>query len=208
MKRNRYIKIFAITFVILTAFVSVAATPVNTYSYKVVLPDTPLYLNADMESEVIMQLPQNSVVEIIDKEVIVDGKIWSKVKYTIYEGYVVSDALYKSIANDNYNAKPITFISKEMGKDIELYETHGEGAPVVCTVHDGEKARLINTGIDYGEFAYVEYDGNYYFAHDYNITEGLGYNQLLAVIISCSFVGVLIIAAIVTVIVRKKKRVN
>lgn len=208
MKKNTTI---AITFAIITAITVFctlcAAAPVNSYVYKTVLPDTPLYAETSSESEILIKIPQNAVVEIVGEKILTGETEWQKVKYTAFTGYVRNDAVYRSVANDNYMVTPVTVVSEKMGEDIGLYDTHTSDAVAVKTVHDGEKVRLISNGIDYGDYALIEYEGDFYFIRSSDITDGLSYNQKLAVIIAGCFVGALILVGIITIAVRKNKKV-
>lgn len=194
--------------VIIVAFcvICCAATPIDDRVYKTILPDTPLYKETDCESEILIKIPQNAVVEHEGDIIYIDSVGWRKISYTSFVGYVHADALYPSVANDNYTATTVKAISKVMGEDIKLFDSHTQNSQAVKTVHDGEKLRLIENGIDYGEFSLVEYESEFYFVHTSDITDGLSYNQLLAVAISSGFVGLLIIAVIVIIVVRKKKK--
>lgn len=207
MKKNTTIAItFAIITVIAVFCTLCAAAPVNSY-VKTVLPDTPLYAETSSESEILIKIPQNAVVEIVGEKILTGETEWQKVKYTAFTGYVRNDAVYRSVANDNYMVTPVTVVSEKMGEDIGLYDTHTSDAVAVKTVHDGEKVRLISNGIDYGDYALIEYEGDFYFIRSSDITDGLSYNQKLAVIIAGCFVGALILVGIVTIAVRKNKKV-
>ncbi len=208
MKKNTTIAItFAIITVIAVFCTLCAAAPVNSYVYKTVLPDTPLYAETSFESEILIKIPQNAVVEIVGEKILTGETEWQKVKYTAFTGYVRNDAVYRSVANDNYMVTPVTVVSEKMGEDIGLYDTHTSDAVAVKTVHDGEKVRLISNGIDYGDYALIEYEGDFYFIRSSDITDGLSYNQKLAVIIAGCFVGALILVGIITIAVRKNKKV-
>ena len=208
MKKNYTIAITCTIIIVIAVFCTLcAAAPVNSYVYKTVLPDTPLYAETSSESEILIKIPQNAEVEIVGEKILTSETEWQNVKYTTFTGYVRSDAVYRSVANDNYNVKPMTVVSEKMGVDVGLYDTHTADAVAVKTVHDGEKVRLISNGVDYGEFSLIEYDGDFYFIRSSDITDGLSYNQKLAVIIACCFVGVLILAGIITLAVRKRKKV-
>ncbi len=208
MKKNTTIAItFAIITVIAVFCTLCAAAPVNSYVYKTVLPDTPLYAETSSESEILIKIPQNAVVEIVGEKILTGETEWQKVKYTAFTGYVRNDAVYRSVANDNYMVTPVTVVSEKMGEDIGLYDTHTSDAVAVKTVHDGEKVRLISNGIDYGDYALIEYEGDFYFIRSSDITDGLSYNQKLAVIIAGCFVGALILVGIITIAVRKNKKV-
>lgn len=208
MKKNTTIAItFAIITVIAVFCTLCAAAPVNSYVYKTVLPDTPLYAETSSESEILIKIPQNAVVEIVGEKILTGETEWQKVKYTAFTGYVRNDAVYRSVANDNYMVTPVTVVSEKMGEDIGLYDTHTSDAVAVKTVHDGEKVRLISNGIDYGDYVLIEYEGDFYFIHSSDITDGLSYNQKLAVIIAGCFVGALILVGIITIAVRKNKKV-
>ncbi len=208
MKKNTTIAITsAIITMIAVLCVLCAAAPVNSYVYKTVLPDTPLYAETSLESEILIKIPQNAVIEIVGEKIFTGETEWQKVTYTTFTGYVRNDAIYRSAANDNYTVKPVTAVSERMGEDIGLYDTHTADAVAVKTIHDGEKVRLISNGIDYGEFSLIEYDGDFYFIRSSDITDGLSYNQKLAVIIACCFVGALIFAGIVAIAIRKRKKV-
>jgi len=208
MKKNTTIAITFAIITVITVFCTLcAAAPVNSYVYKTVLPDTPLYAETSSESEILIKIPQNAVVEIVGEKLLTGETEWQKVKYTAFTGYVRNDAVYRSVANDNYMVTPVTVVSEKMGEDIGLYDTHTSDAVAVKTVHDGEKVRLISNGIDYGDYALIEYEGDFYFIRSSDITDGLSYNQKLAVIIAGCFVGALILVGIITIAVRKNKKV-
>lgn len=185
-----------------------AATPVSSINYKTVLPDTPLYAEADVSSEILIKIPQNVVVNPIEGEVFVDGKVWYKVDYTSFTGYIMEESLYPSFSNDDFIVKSVTVIGDGMGKDVEIFDTHVDGAVAVGSVHDGEKVGLICNGIDYGEFSYVEYGGEYYFIRTANITDGLSYNQRIAVIIACGFLVAIVVGVVIVAVVRRRRKIN
>lgn len=200
------IRLLSVVAVIGIICIFVASAPIDSDSsvYKTILPSTPIFKEADINSEVLESIPQNAPVEIID-EVFVNEEKWVKVKYTAYEGYMLFSSLYLSAQNGDYSVRHMTVISRAMGSDVALYESHYGDAEAVATVHDGEKVKLILNGVDYGDFSYIEYDGEFYFIETAHITDGLGYNQRLAVIISCTFGGILVVVIIGVILIRKRK---
>lgn len=182
-----------------------AAAPVNTQVYKVILPATPMYEESQLNAKVMILLPQNATVTLVGESFMYGDIEWQKISYTTYTGFVTARALYRSTKNENYNVEIAKAVSGKMGEDINLYATHSFSGEVVCTVNDGEQLRIICDGVDYGEFLFVEYNGDYYFAPAVNVTTGLSYNQLLAVIIASCSVGALIIVAVTVVVIRKKR---
>lgn len=204
MKKGALAVLLAV--IVFTSALMCAAAPVNSYAYKAILPDTPLYASADLAAEILIRLPQNAVVEPAGDPFVSGDTEWVRVKYTSFDGFVVNASLYKSLKNDNFEVIIAKAAAKEMGEEIPLFDTHSSDAAAVRTVHDGEQLRIVTDGVDYGEFVCVEYDGGYYFAYSFNVTTGLSYNQLLAVIISACFVGALIIAAVIVVVLRKRRR--
>lgn len=202
-------KSIALALVICTVFAVLlfgAAAPVEEYTYKAILPDTPLYADSDLGADILIRIPQDAAVEIEGDPVMVGDVEWQRVSYTSLDGYVVKSALYRSLKNDSYDVVIAKASAQKMGEDIYLYDTHLEGAPVAATLNDGEKLRIIDNGIDYDGYLYVEYDGGYYFVRSEYVTTGLSYNETLAVIIAASFVGAVIIAAVIVFAVRKRKR--
>lgn len=197
--------------IVMTALFLCAAAPVKEYTYKVILPDTPLYAEADLNSEVLIKIPQNVAVELDPDKPSFEAKnvTWQPVKYTNLEGYVVKEAIYASLKKDNYDVLLAKAKSKKMGESVLLYGTHSENFPSMITVHDGERLCIIQDGVVYGDddnFYKVEFNNEYYFVLKDNVTTGLSYNQTIGVIIVVCF-AVVIAAVILTVfLVRRKKR--
>lgn len=192
--------------VVLASVLLGASSPLNEYVYKTVLPDTPLYEKTDFSSKVLISVPHNAEVEIVGEAFFVGDVEWQKVKYTLYTGYMPASAVYRSLKNDVYDVIIAKAASVKMGDKIALYLTHDKETAPAVYLFDGEQIRIIDNGIDYGDFYMAEYDGAYYFVLKDNVTTGLSYNQLLALIISCSFVGVIIIAAVIIFVYRRRRR--
>ena len=191
---------------VLSCVLLCAAAPTHKYTYKVVLPETSLYSEADIQSNVLQKLPKDAIVELIDEPFLIGDIEWQKISYTNLTGFVASSSLYRSIKNDHFEVTRAKAKTTEMGVDIELFGTHSTDLPADKMIHDGESLRVINDGIDYGEFRLIEYDGAYYFIKAENITNGLSYNQKLAVIIASCSLGVFISSALIVVLVRKKSQ--
>ena len=85
---------------------------------------------------------------------------------------------------------------------------HSETVGVDKYVHDGEKISVIDDGIDYGAFVLIEYDGERYFIYSDNVTTGLSYNQLIAVIIIAGVAGLIIVVSVVLMIIKRRKLLN
>ena len=198
--------IFILLTAVLASVLLGASSPLNEYVYKTVLPDTPLYADSDFSSEELIAVPHNAEVEIIGEAFFVGDVEWQEVKYTLYTGFMPVTALYKSIKNDVYDVIIAKAASVKMGDKIALYLTHELKTTPAAYLFDGEQIRIIDNGIDYGDFYMAEYDGAYYFVLKENVTTGLSYNQLLALIISCCFVGVIIIAVVIVFVYRRRRR--
>ncbi len=203
MKKTAFILLVAI---VLASVLLGASSPLDEYVYKTVLPDTPLYENTDFSSETLISVPHNAEVEVIGEPFFVGDVEWQQVRYTVYTGYMPSGAIFKSIKNDVYDVIIAKASSTKMGDKIPFYYTHNINTEPAGYLYDGEQLRIIDDGIDYGEFYMTEYDGNYYFVLKDNVTTGLSYNQLLALIISCSFAGAIIIAVVIVIVYRRRRR--
>ncbi len=207
MKRRLYLsKIFAIILLLLFTSILCGASPIDKYQYKTILPDTPLYAESNEESTVLIKIPQNAKVTLLGENFIAGEKSWQKVLYTDLEGYLLTELLYPSIDNDNYTVRPMTVVSDSMGGEIPIYSSHTDINAPIKIVFDGEKVNLIEDGLDYGEYAKIEYEGEECFIFRKNITSGLSYNQRLAVIISSVFIGIAVVVAITIILLRKRIR--
>ena len=191
--------------IVLASIILCAAGFDDSFEFKAVLPDTPIYANTDISSDIVGYIPQNAKVNIQGDPITIGNVTWQRIKYTSLEGYVVSTALYKSYTNDDYNVMIAKVKSSGMGKDVPLYLTHSETVGADRYVHDGEKISVIDDNIDYGDFSLVEYDGEKYFILTANVTTGLSYNQVIAVIIIACVAGVVIIVSIIIMIIRRRK---
>ncbi|NLL56427.1 MAG: SH3 domain-containing protein [Clostridiales bacterium] len=197
-----YKKVSIIITVILAVILLCASAP---YNRKVILPNTNLYSETDINSEVLAKIPQNATVRLIDDSFQVGEFNWQKVSYNTMEGYVLSHDLYQSKGEDSFSITKAKVRSSKIGKDINLYVSHDSSSQVGAVVHDGEKLNIWSTEVDYGDFVMVEYKGNTYFALKSNVTTQLSLNQTLALIIGGSAVALGIILVIILVSAKNKK---
>lgn len=205
--------IFLTVAIITAALMLGAASPFEDYAYKAIL-DTPMHKEASLDSEVLIEIPKNALMELIkdengDEIIVTAGNTeWQFVKYTNMEGYVIRTAIYRSLKNEDYDVILAKAKSSKMGEKIVLYETHSVNTSETLEIYDGAKLRIIDNGIDYGEFYMVEYGGEYLYCLKTNVTTGLSYNQRLAVIITSCFIGAGILAFVIVVLIRRKKRMT
>lgn len=197
--------LFVILAIVVASFILCAADFDDSFAYKAVLPNTPIYASADTSSSVVGTIPQNAIVKTVGDPITVDGITWQRISYTLLIGYVTSTALYKSYAIDDYNVLIAKVKASGMGKDVPIYSYFSESVGVDRYVHDGEKISVIDDGIEYGKFSLIEYDGERYFILSDNVTTGLSYNQLIAVIIIAGVAGLVIIVSIIIMLVRRRK---
>lgn len=197
-------KCFIIVVVLFIALTSVSANTAQ-YSNKIILPDTNLYINADINSEVVAVMPQNAVVTPDGDAFYVGEYSWQRIIYNTITGYVMSGDLYQSRDIENYTIEHGKARSAKMGEDINMYISNDINSTIACVIHDGEEFDIITTKIDYGDFELVEYNDNQYFALKANVTTSLSYNETIALIIGCSAAGVLIVLIITIILLKHKK---
>ena len=210
MSAKRITTVIIVITVIAVVFccIAVAAKPV--YVDKVLI-STPLYTQPDFNSGTLFdEIKQGETVEILSEdEIVVDGKNWIKISYLGQEGYILSSYTYKSAGADDYDLQVVKATGKTSTEVINVYEYYSEDSKIVGTLVDGEKVNLV-LGDKYGEndnFCKIIYDGEYRFVKAENITDGLTYNQRLAVIITVSLVsGLLVLGVVIVVLIQKKKR--
>lgn len=202
MGKKTIFKIFILIVVLLASTIFSASTPI--YNYKVILPDTKLYLSPDLSSEVIAKLPQNAVVTMQGESFAVGEFVWQKISYNTIEGYVLSHDLYESREIESYNIKRGKARSKRVGEDIKLYVSNDIESDIGNVIHDGENIDIVITKIDYGEFFLIEYKGGKYFALKENVSTALSLNQMLALIIGGSALVATLV--IITIVISVKNR--
>ncbi len=199
---------FSIITCLIIVFLSLclsASTPAeNNTTFKTIYPSTNLYTTSSLQSEVLITIPQNVIVTVINEPFYQNEILWQEVDYEKYNGYVLYNNLYVSMQNDTYTIKIVKATSANMGKDILLYESHDTNSQSIA-ISDGTKLNLIVNDIDYGIFSKVEYEGKAYYVVTAEITNGLSYNQTLAVIIVSALCGVILIIALVIIIKRKNR---
>lgn len=200
MKQN--LKKLVIIFLLLTVAVSLASAD----STRAIHRNTPIYANADFDSEIIFYIPQNADVVLEDEVVNVGAVRWQKVNYAGYVGYVDSANLYTFKGEVKYSVTPVKATSTKMGENINLYMANSTESTVVHQVKDGEKLLLIDNGVDYGDFFRVEYNGETLFVRKGNVTNKLTYNQLTAVIVLSSVAGLALVVAIGIILRRKNAK--
>ena len=205
--KNRRVAIVVLA-ICLAVTLLCAAAPVGTqYTYKAVM-NFSLYETTDLTSAVLVSVPQNAIVELSGNPVVVDGKEWQKIVYSGLTGYTYLDNLYLSSKNDNFAFVVGKAKSVYMGQSIPLYSVHDEQAEPVRYMNDGENLRVVVDNVSYGAFAKIEYDGEYYFIRSENVTNGLSFNQTLALIIlGVVFVLTVVVVSVVVVLKRRKKRI-
>lgn len=202
MGKKTIFKIFILVLTLLSATIFSASTPI--YDYKVILPDTKLYLNADLSSEVIANLPQNAIVTMQGDSFAVGEFVWQKITYNTIEGYVLSHDLYESREIESYSIKRGKARSAKIGEDIMLYVSNDINSAVASVIHDGENIDIVITKIDYGDFVLIEYKSAKYFALKDNVSTALSLNETLALIIGG--VALVIAIIIITIAISVKNR--
>lgn len=177
-------------------------------SVNKILSPTPLYLEADFDSQkVLEEIKQNEKIDLIgDSFFDVDGNRWQKISYLNYQGYVLYQYIYFTIDTSKQEVQIVRATSTYMGEIINVYRFYNESSEIVGTLNDAERVSLIvEDGAEYGEFSKIIYKDEFYFVKSINLTDGISYNQKLAVIITSGLVGGLLIICVVVFLVRRKK---
>lgn len=190
--------------ILFIATLSIAASSAE-YYYKAILPDTKIYKESDINSEIIAMIPQNAIVEAISEKFEKDGRVWQEVSYNSIKGFTLFNDLYKSREEESFTIKHGKACSVKMGENIKVYKSNDMNSEIVYVLHDGEKLDIIDNGIDYGVFNLINYKGGRYFVLKANVTTSLSYNQRIALIIGLSSVGAVIIFLVIYFIVKNKK---
>ncbi|NCA92639.1 hypothetical protein EOM82_05230 [bacterium] len=191
--------------IVILAVCTSASTPTSSnYLFKTIHPNTSLYFDASLLSEVLIDIPQNAEVTVVGEPFYQGEILWQKVEYAPFSGYVLYNSIYKSIENEPYNVRIVKAVSKSMGQKISLYVAHDASSEKI-EVNDGTKLNLIITEVNYGDFQKVEYQSNTYYVLKDNITTGLSYNQLIAVILASALVVLLIATSLIIIMIRKRK---
>lgn len=214
-KKYKYITsgIVLITIAVLFSFLSSAYT--NAYVAKSII-SVPLYKEADFQSDIVLkEIKENEILELIGTEFkTTDGETWQKVKYNdAYEGYIPYSYIYFTTNNEGYTVQVVKAKSKSVGEKINAYKYYDDKSEIAYTFLDGEKINVIvEQSVNYGDYRkiIVMNDGKSEFAFikEENLTAGLSYNQLIAVIIASGFAVLLIMVGIIVAITVRKKRKN
>ena len=178
-----------------------------------VINDTPLFTEAkicetdDLETaNTIVKIPKNSKIELVGDKFIVDGIEFQEVKYSSYQGFITYSSIYFTSDMETSEVVILKATSKKMGEDIIVYSVPTDNASfVIGSIPDGTKINVVKNG-ESGDFSQVIYNDSYGYIYTSFLTEGLTFNQKLALIISCSAFGVLVFIGLITVIVIKKKK--
>ncbi len=196
--------IVCLIIVILAVCTSASTISSDNYVFKTIHPSTALYTTPSLSSEVLIDIPKNAEL-IVKGEPFYQGEIlWQEVEYSPFSGYVLYNNIYQSKTNEIYSIKIVKAVSKAMGQKISLYAAHDISSEKI-EVNDGKKLNMIVTEVNYGNFEKVEYQSNTYFVLKENITTGLSYNQLIAVIIAAAFAVFVIATAVIIFLIRKRK---
>ena len=194
--------IICLIIVILAVCTSASTPDSDNYLFKTIHPNTSVYAEASLQSEVLIAIPQNAEVSVIGEPFYQGEILWQEVEYLPFKGYILYNSIYASRENERYNVKIVKAVSKAMGQKIPLFITHDIASDKI-EINDGTKIVLIITEVDYGDFEKVEYQGNTYYVFKDNITSGLGYNQLIAVIISATLVVLVVATTLIIIMIRK-----
>ncbi len=213
--KKKYIISAIILMVAVIVFSFFASAYTNVYVAKVII-SVPLYRDADFQSEIILEeIKENEILELVGAEFkTADGEVWQKVKYNdIYEGYIPYSYIYFTTNNEGYTVQVVKAKSRYAGEKINAYKYYDDKSEIAYTFSDGEKVNIIvEQSKNYGGYSkiIVMNDGKAEFAFikTENLTAGLSYNQLLAVIIASGFAALLIIAGIIATAVVRNKRKN
>lgn len=176
-----------------------------TYSTRILHKDTPIFEEADCNSEIIFLLPQKAVVEKIETPLVIEDITWQKIKYGSYTGYVDSAYLYQSINSSDYEIKSIKACSTKIGEEINIYASNSTDSEIVAKIKDGAKLQEVISDVDYGNFIEINYNNSRAFVEKEFVTYGLSYNQKSALIIGVSSTLILIIVVLLIVYLKKSK---
>lgn len=211
-KRQILTIFIAIIFVAVFAFIASAYT-YSGFSARLII-STPLYKEADFNSEKILEeIQSNEIIEIREENFKNSkGELWQKIVYNnVYEGYIPYGYIYFSTNNIGYTVQVVKARSMHIGEKINVYSYYTNDSEIIHTFTDGEKINLVvEQSKDYGDFSKViilkDGKGEIGFVKTENITAGLSYNQTIAIILTGGLVAILIIVGITVAIVMRKKR--
>ena len=211
-KRQILTIFIAIIFVAVFAFIASAYT-YSGFSARLII-STPLYKEADFNSEKILEeIQSNEIIEIREENFKNSkGELWQKIVYNnVYEGYIPYGYIYFSTNNIGYTVQVVKARSMHIGEKINVYSYYTNDSEIIHTFTDGEKINLVvEQSKDYGDFSKViilkDGKGEIGFVKTENITAGLSYNQTIAVILTGGLIAILIIVGITVAIVMRKKR--
>ncbi len=191
----------------LLALFAGASAPANNAAAWILLPDTPIYVEASLDAVVLHLCAQNENVVVVGESFVgADGRTWQKVSYiNSVEGYVTYDSLYFTGNASMENIKMVKVSPTQMGKKVGLYKIVTEDP--VLELSDGENVALLKTNVDYGDYSIVEYNGEQYFVKTSELTDSLTYDQKIAVIIAAAMVG-LLISSVAIILLYKRKKMN
>ena len=211
-RRQTITIIIGIVFAVLVAFIASAYT-FTEYNARLIIA-TPLYREADFNSDIVLEEIQgNEIIEIKEEKFKNSkGELWQKIVYNkIYEGYIPYGYIYFSTNNLGYTVQVVKAKSMHIGQKINVYSYYDNDSEIISILTDGEKINLVvEQSKTYGDFSKIivlkDGKGEIGFVKTENITAGLSYNQTLAIILAGGLTAILIIVSITIVIVMRKKR--
>lgn len=173
---------------------------------KAIHPDTPIYAQADFDSDILFKIPRNAQVIVLEQPTTINNIDWIKVQYGSYYGYVNNADLYQTEEEVTYSLSYIKATSTKMGQPIIIYSANSIQSQVVDTVKDGAKLIKINSDVDYGNFYEIRYNDKRAFIEKSHATTSLTYNQKTALIIGSAALAVIISMFVLIKFIKKSRR--
>ncbi len=146
-------------------------------TYRALVP-TKLYSSMDFETA-IADIPQNQAFS--DVEQIDDS--WYKVTVFGKTGYVDKRAIYSTTTDLDFSYTTMRVDAGGFDTEVSLYYYPTQDSEIYTTLKDNVQLEVAEGGIDYGDFSAVKYDGGIYYIMDQDITTGLTYSQIVAIIL-------------------------
>ncbi len=182
--------IVAIVLILILACTSICVSFCSTTFYYALVP-TALYKEADFSSEILANVPKNQVLTDVEK---VDDNWW---RVTVYgkTGYMDNSAIYETTTNWQGKYTTMRVNAGGFSQAVNVYYYPTTDSAVYTTLKDNVKLEVAVGGVDYGEYTEIKLDNNKYYIMSEDLTTGLTYSQIVAIILGV-IGGILVIALV------------
>ncbi len=171
-------KYLVVTLVLILVTLAVGTTFAVTTTHRALVP-TKLYKEADFSSEILADIPKNQQLTQVTQL----NDDWWQVTVFGKTGYVDNAAIYATTTTWETEYVDMRVDAGGFSKVVNVYYYPTQDSAVYTTLKDNVKLSVATDGVEYGEFAEVKIDGEKYYIMDEDLTDGLTYSQIVAIIL-------------------------